>query len=170
MMTELMFFGGLISAFLILKAGVSVWPPLDQPRLPIMTTGINTALLLISGYTMFLAAKAVHRGHLSALNRWLAITGMLGGVFLAIQGMEWVRLVGYGLTVSSSIYGGTFYTLIGAHGLHVIAAVVAVLFVLSRALRGDYSVRAHTGVTLCQVYWYFVVAIWPVIYILVYLS
>lgn len=122
--TEAMFFAGLISAFLILKAGSTVWPPVNQPRLPVAITAINTLVLLVSAYTMHRAVKAVRAGQNKSLTRWLAMTGALATVFLGVQGAEWIRLVKYGLTFSSSNYGATFYTLIGAHGLHMLAAVL----------------------------------------------
>ena len=168
--TEVMFFAGLISAFIILKAGASSWPPADQPRLPIEVTALNTVFLLISGYTVYRAGRAVRRNYVLSLNMWLLTTGLLGALFLGIQGFEWTRLVGYGLTLSSSVYGATFYALIGAHGLHVLIAIVSLLFVLSRAWRRRYSTESHTGVRLCQIYWLFVVGMWPVLYVLVYLG
>jgi cytochrome c oxidase subunit 3 len=168
--TEVMFFGGLISAFLILKAGAGLWPPVGQPRLPVFVTGVNTLFLLASGYTVHLAVKAAREARQRDICVWLAVTGLLGLLFLGIQGYEWVRLLAHGLTISSSTYGGTFYTLIGAHGLHVAAAVTVLLVVLSRALRGCYSDAAHTGVTLCRIYWLFVVGVWPVLFLLVYLA
>ncbi len=166
--TELMFFAGLISAYLILKAGAMDWPPPGQPRLPVEVTALNTLVLLFSGFTMYRARKLSEAGS-PAFLKWLTLTGALGTLFLLIQGNEWVRLVQYGLTLSSSLYGATFYTLIGAHGVHVLIAVVALLFVLGKALAGGYR-EDQTGVVLCQIYWFFVVGIWPVLYLLVYFN
>lgn len=168
--TEVMFFAGLISAFLILRAGSMDWPPPGQPRLPVAVAGINTLVLLLSGYTMHRASKTIDAGNQRALTAWLSVTGVLGAIFLGVQGSEWVRLVHHGLTVTSSLYGGIFYTLIGCHGLHVLAAVIVLLVVLGRAIARRYSVSHHTGVDLCRLYWLFVVGIWPVLYILVYLG
>lgn len=168
--TETMFFAGLISAFLILRAGSVAWPPPDQPRLPVEVTGINTLFLLLSGYTAHRALKAIRKGDQKAFTAWLSATSVLGMIFLGVQGFEWIRLVQYGLTFTSSIYGGTFYTLIGCHGLHVLAAVLALLVVLGRAVTRRYSAHHHTGVEVCRMYWFFVVGVWPVLYILVYLS
>jgi heme/copper-type cytochrome/quinol oxidase subunit 3 len=167
--TETMFFAGLISSFLILRAGSAVWPPPDQPRLPAGMTGFNTILLLASGVTMYAAYRVLRKGRTGPLVGWLAATAALGITFLAVQGYEWVQLLGYGLSVSSSIYGATFYTLIGAHGLHVLAAVIVLLFVLARATRGRYTAARRDGVTLCLMYWLFVVGVWPLLYVLVYL-
>jgi heme/copper-type cytochrome/quinol oxidase subunit 3 len=168
--TEVMFFAGLISAFLILRAGAATWPPADQPRLPVVVTALNTLVLLVSAYTMQRAFKAIRAGQEKALTNWLAITSVLGTIFLAVQSAEWVRLVKYGLTFSSSTYGATFYTLIGCHGLHVLAAVIGLLMVLSRAVKKKYSLQHHSEIELCRVYWFFVAGIWPVLYGLVYLS
>jgi cytochrome c oxidase subunit 3 len=166
---EAMFFGGLISAFLVLRAGNEVWPPPDQPRLPVAVTAVNTLILLSSAYTMRRAADGVRRDRGQALRQWLAATAALGTLFLCVQGVEWIRLVSYGLSATSSTYGGTFYTLIGCHGLHVFGGVIVLLGVLRNALRGRYSARSCAAVEATRLYWLFVVGVWPILYVLVYL-
>lgn len=164
--TEAMFFAGLISAFLVLRMQATAWPPAAQPRLPVIVTGVNTCLLLFSGYTMVRAVRGTRVGDVAAAT-WLGATAALGILFLTIQGFEWVRLVGFGLTMTSTVYGATFYTLIGAHGLHVLAALVTLLVVTRRTLRLP-GPAAASAIQLCGIYWIFVVAIWPVLYLLVY--
>lgn len=166
---EAMFFTGLIGAFLVFRLGSVVWPPAFQPRLPVEVTGVNTAILLASGFTMHWALRAVRAGRPTWLMRWLLTTALLGVVFLAVQGYEWIRLVRFGLTVSSGVYGATFYTLIGCHGLHVLGAVLWLLVVAAVAGRGRFTERNHAGVELCAMYWTFVVGLWPVLFGLVYL-
>lgn len=168
--TEAMFFAGLISAYLILRAKSINWPPPGQPRLPVVVTGINTLFLLLSGYTMSRALKAIREGHSQALSRWLLATGVLGSLFLGVQGSEWIHLVSYGLTFTSSPYGATFYTLIGCHGLHLLVALIVLLLVTYKAMMGQYTRHEYTGIELCRLYWYFVVGIWPLLYLLVYLG
>ena len=165
--TEAMFFTGLISAFLVLRSQSAIWPPPGQPRLPVAVTGFNTALLLLSGFTMRRSIRVLH-GPAGKGTPWLLATAALGAAFLAIQGMEWVRLVGFGLTVSSNLFGGTFYTLIGAHGLHVLGALVALLIVTRRVARSEDAAGSLAAVEVCGLYWTFVVAVWPVLYLLVY--
>lgn len=165
--TEAMLFAGLISAYLVLRAGAVDWPPYGQPRLPVGVTAVNTAILLASGWTMHRSVRALRRGRASS--RWLALTAVLGSLFLCIQGAEWIRLVGFGLTTSSSLYGATFYTLVGAHGLHVLAALAVLLGVALRGWRGRYTAAEPGELALCRLYWLFVVGIWPVLYFLVYL-
>jgi heme/copper-type cytochrome/quinol oxidase subunit 3 len=167
---ETMFFAGLIGAFLVFRLASPAWPPPFQPRLAVGVTAINTVILLLSGLTMRLALMAGRRGKSRRLAQWLSITALLGTVFLGIQGYEWLRLIGFGLTLSSGVYGATFYTLIGCHGLHVFGALLWLVVVLLRARKGRYSERNYAGVQLCAMYWTFVVGLWPVLYGLVYLS
>jgi Heme/copper-type cytochrome/quinol oxidase, subunit 3 len=119
--------------------------------------------------TMLLALRANRRDDRTRLLLLLSWTAFLGTGFLLIQGFEWVRLLHFGLTVSSSVYGGLFYTLIGFHGAHVCGALVWLLVVWIKARQGKYNRRNEVGLQMCSMYWIFVVALWPVLYGLVYL-
>lgn len=167
--TEAMFFAGLISAFLVLRSQDADWPPLGQPRLPILVTGLNTLVLLVSGWTMQRAMGSLRRRE-AQLSRWLGVTAALGTVFVVVQGIEWVKLIRFGLTTSSSLYGATFYTLVGAHGLHVLAAVAALLAALRMSTRPVERSVDPPWLEPWRMYWLFVVAVWPILYGLVYLS
>lgn len=166
--TEIMLFLGLISAYLVLRGQTALWPPPGQPRLPVEITAINTLILLASGLTMWQAVPALRRGG-GRLLQWLWLTFFLGLTFLAIQGYEWLRLIGFGLTTRSSIYGGMFYTLIGVHGLHVLGALIVLALVMGQTRQGHYTVSDHGGLLAMRLYWSFVVLVWPVLYVLVYL-
>jgi heme/copper-type cytochrome/quinol oxidase subunit 3 len=166
---ETMFFAGLVGAFIVFRLGAANWPPPFQPRLPVEVTGVNTVVLLISALTMQMSVSRMRRNQRSGAIRLLTLTAFLGTLFLAVQGSEWIKLVHFGLTVSSSVYGGLFYTLIGAHALHVLGALAWLLVVYIAARRGRYSAQEHTGMQVCRMYWIFVVALWPVLYGLVYL-
>ena len=163
---EVMFFAGLISAYFVLRLGAAQWPPPLQPRLPVLVTGLNTLVLLGSSFAMLRTQRDRHRGRVA---RGLALTAALGLVFLLVQGYEWVRLVGYGLTMGSGAYGATFYTLIGVHGLHVLGALVWLAIVRAGVGRGLYLEPSAAGLRACAMYWHFVVALWPVLYVTVYL-
>ena len=93
----------------------------------------------------------------------------LGCLFLAVQGFEWFRLISFGLTAASGVYGGTFYTLIGAHAAHVMVALVWLGIVLARAAGGHFTGPRAAVATACAMYWHFVVALWPILYVSVYL-
>jgi cytochrome c oxidase subunit III len=166
---EAMFFAGLIGAYLVFRISSTIWPPPFQPRLPAEITGINTLILLASAVTIRLGLKANQRGDRARLVRFLSWTAAAGTVFLLIQGFEWFRLIHFGLTVSSSVYGGLFYTIVGCHGLHVFGALVWLLVVWQKARTGKYTRQNYVGLQICGMYWTFVVGLWPILYGLVYL-
>jgi heme/copper-type cytochrome/quinol oxidase subunit 3 len=164
---EVMFFAGLVSSYFVLRSAAAQWPPPLQPRLPILVTGLNTLVLLGSSVALVRALRA--RTDRALVVRGLAVAAALGVVFLAVQGYEWIRLVGYGLTLGSGAYGATFYTLIGVHALHVLGALGWVAIVLAGVRRGRYLEPHAAGLRACAMYWHFVVALWPVLYVAVYL-
>ena len=166
---EVMFFGGLIMAFLVFRLGSPAWPPPGQPRLPMAVTLLNTGVLLASGLMMRGALRALRRQDRAGLGRGLGWAAGLGTLFLAIQGSEWVRLVRFGLRLSSGIYGATFYLLVGGHGLHVLSALVLLLAVRAGARGPGFGPGRSEGVAACGLFWYFVVALWPMLFVLVYL-
>lgn len=167
---EVMLFAGLIFGFWVLRLGAPVWPPPLQPRLPLEVTGANTLVLLASSATMIAAVRALRRGDRALLVQRLTASGALGAVFLAVQGYEWVRLVGFGLTVSSGTYGATFYTLIGAHAAHVVVALAWLTAVMWLVASGRSGGERTAPVAACALYWHFVVTLWPILYVSVYLA
>ena len=166
---ETMFFAGLISAFFVLRLSAAVWPPPLQPRLPMLITGLNTLVLLASSVAIIAALRAARRGDRRTLVERLAATAALGALFLAVQGFEWARLIHYGLTVTSGAYGATFYTLIGIHAAHVLGALVWLGVTLLLAARGRFVDGRVSGLRACATYWHYVVALWPILYVTVYL-
>ena len=166
---ETMFFAGILGVFLVFRLASTSWPPPGEPYLPIGVTWINTGVLLTSAYFMRRAHRAIRGGDYSGFVNGLGLTAVLGATFLTVQGREWVRLVHHGLTLQSSTYGATFYTLIGCHGVHVLAAVLWLATVLFLAVRGRFSMERHVGVQLCKMYWMYVVGLWLVLFPSVYL-
>ncbi len=163
---EVMLFAGFASAFAIIesRAPGSVWPPPNQPRLPVERTALNTTALLLSGVVLLVA----HRAHLRGQGRGgraLLVATALGAAFVGLQGVEWIALLREGLTLTSSTYGSLFYTIIGAHALHATVAVGALLWASARLRRGALSKEAMSTVSI---FWYFVVLVWPFLYLQIY--
>ena len=169
MVTEAMFFAGLISAYVVIKAGIEEWPPWGQPRLPVVATAFNTVVLLASGFIMAHSRACFKKKELALGRRWLGISILLGAFFLVFQGYEWIQLLKFGFTLSSSVYGGLFYLLIGAHGFHVMGALAILIYAWYR-IKNQGNPITPEGLFPFQLLWYFVVCVWPVLYILVYLS
>ena len=169
--TEAMFFAGLISAYVVNRAGAMAWPPEGQPRLPIEITGVNTAIFIASAFTIFMFGKKLRAGEGSGRysTTLLKSSIILGVTFLIVQGSEWIRLIGFGLTTHSSIYGAFFYTLIGLHAAHVLVGLILLVYLLA-SMRKTLSFEVlKNRVTVFSMYWFFVVALWPRLYVLVYL-
>ncbi|MCC6849881.1 MAG: cytochrome c oxidase subunit 3 [Deltaproteobacteria bacterium] len=165
---EVMFFAGLVSAFVIARSHALGWPPPGQPRLPIAATALNTLVLLASGGVLLSAGRAAATafGRRRALRRLTAAV-TLGALFVAIQGVEWARLLAFGLTMRSSQYGSFFYLIVGVHAAHAVAAIAALLHARTRLALGTLSADAFAAV---RVLWYFVVGVWPALYVVVYLA
>ena len=162
--TEVMLFAGLISAFTIIRSSAVVWPPPGQPRLPFEATAFNTAVLLASGAALQWARRRFDRSRATARTP-LLLAIALGAFFVAVQGAEWVAMIGQGLTLTSSALGSFFYLIVGAHALHAVAALV-LLGVTYRRLQRGWLASSQLGTA--EVLWYFVVAVWPVLWLVVY--
>jgi len=164
--TELMFFASLISAYLVISAGAVAWPPPDQPRLPVALTGFNSLILFASAYMMFRTYRSFGAEACGEnTRRLMKATMLLGTCFVAIQGFEWIRLLSHGLTLTSSQYGAFFYLIIGTHALHAMGAIFGV-WRAYRLLKAK-ELRGQT-LMATQIFWYFVVGVWPALYVLVY--
>ena len=163
--TEVMLFAGLISAHTIVRAAAQEWPPANQPRLPFAETMVNTAALLASGVFMVFAHVA-YRKRPDYARLPLLFSLLLGAFFVLFQGREWAALLAQGLSLTSSPYGSFFYTIVGLHALHAIGAIGAVAWAWVR-LKQDRL--AFSQLATVETFWYFVVLVWPLIYLRVYL-
>ena len=167
--SELMLFAGLIGMYIVIRQAQAVWPPADQPRLPLLVTTLNSIGLFASVVPLTIALRATRAGDSPRAAHALTVTAGLGIVFLTVQGAEWVRLVHHGLTLASSVWGGAFYVLIGCHAAHVFTAVVWLAIITTLARRGRFTPQAYAGLEMCATYWYFVAALWVLLFPLVYL-
>jgi heme/copper-type cytochrome/quinol oxidase subunit 3 len=166
---DVMLFAGLVFAFWVLRLAAPVWPPPLQPRLPVLLTTLNTLVLCASSVAVAAALHRRRRRDDAGLARWLAVGAGLGGLFLAVQGWEWARLIAFGFTASSGLYGAAFYALVGAHSAHVLAAMAWLVLTVAWARRGRFTHGPAAALHACALYWHFVVAVWPLLYVSVYL-
>jgi heme/copper-type cytochrome/quinol oxidase subunit 3 len=164
--SEVMFFGGLIGTFLHYKATL---PSPESALLDTMLVGINTFILITSSLMVVLGLDAIQRGRRRGLIFFLGLTALLGATFLGGQAYEFVSLARHGVTLQSSVFGSSFYTLTGFHGLHVLIGVVWALATMVKAARGSYSAQEHGGVEAFGLYWHFVDVVWIVLFTIIYL-
>ena len=139
------------------------------PRDVLETPIFFTVCLLSSSLTIHLAAGALERGVRGAfLGLWL-LTVLLGGLFLFGTGQEWHRLIhDHGLTISTNLFGTTYYSLVGLHAFHVVVGLVLMAIVAVFALAGGVVREDSPRIGVLALYWHFVDAVWIVVFTVVY--
>lgn len=174
--SETLFFGSLIVAYLVYRGTNLARPDVQDPKafLNLGYTAILTTVLVASSLTMVLALAAIRRGDGRRFRVCLLLTAALGACFLLGQAREFWGLTSQGVTLSSSLFGSTFFVLTGFHGLHVAIGVVWLLAVYvwvalqSRASAAT-APENTDDVELVGLYWHFVDLVWVAIFMLVYL-
>jgi cytochrome c oxidase subunit 3 len=130
---------------------------------------INTALLLTSGITLTIAHHAMQEGQRRTLNIFLALTFILGFIFIGFQAYEYIHAYHeLNLTLGTGIYGSTFFMLTGFHGLHVTLGATMLLVVWLRCLRGHFTSDHHFAFEAVAWYWHFVDVVWLFLFVFVY--
>jgi cytochrome c oxidase subunit 3 len=130
---------------------------------------INTAILLTSGMTLTIAHHALKEGNRMKLNIFMAITFLLGFIFIGLQAEEYITAYNeLGLTLNSGIYGSTFFILTGFHGLHVTIGAIMLVVIWLRCMKGHFSPERHFAFEGVAWYWHFVDVVWLILFIFVY--
>ena len=138
----------------------------DPWHLPLL----NTLLLLASSVTLTISHHALRANNRSQLIIWLAITVILGAVFLFFQAEEYIEAyTELGLTLGTGVYGSTFFLLTGFHGFHVCLGAFILLVVLIRCIKGHFTPERHFVFEAGAWYWHFVDTVWVGLFIFVYI-
>ncbi len=166
--SECMFFGALISTFLLYRSETRDGPTATE-IFDIPFTSASSFILLMSSLTMVLAHHAFHRHDMRRARIWILATATLGGLFLAGQIFEFTEFVHEGLKLSTSPFGSSFYVLTGFHGAHVAIGVIMLLGMFVLSLSGKLNHHEGLNVELVGLYWHFVDIVWIVIFTVVYL-
>jgi heme/copper-type cytochrome/quinol oxidase subunit 3 len=163
--SEAGFFGILIITFVLFNPSAKA----AATYLDLQKTAIFSACLFASSFTLHMGEKAQAGGNHGAFRGWLAATVLLGGVFMAGQGNEYVGLFARGLTINTSLFASTFFTLTGFHGLHVTLGLVALAILLFLAFKGDFKGKTSSALKAAGLYWHFVDVVWIAVFSVVYL-
>jgi cytochrome c oxidase subunit III len=144
-------------------------PTGPSPREVLEAPIFYTICLLSSSLTIHFAAKFLARGiRFAFLGFWLA-TIVLGGSFLYGTAQEWHRLIyEHGLTISTNLFGTTYYSLVGLHAFHVTAGLVMLVTVAVLGVCGRVGVKQSEHIEVLSMYWHFVDAVWVVVFTVVY--
>lgn len=130
----------------------------------------NTIILIVSSFTCHFAHVGLEKGNRTQLKVWLAITIVLGCIFLYLQGAEYVHAYqDLGLQLDSGVYGNTFYLLTGFHGMHVTLGTLMLIVMFFRVMKGHFTHDNHFAFQATSWYWHFVDVVWVCLFIFVYI-
>lgn len=163
--TEIMFFVALMSAYLVIKKEGINWAPPENVKLPLLTTAFNTFVLFASGLMFILAERSFRKNNKDKTLSYLTYSALFGLFFVAIQGYEWLQLIKYGMTMKSDIFGATFFLLIGGHGLHALIGALALFYGYHKVKKDEFELPALRAL---GIFWFLIVGVWPFLYGLVY--
>jgi cytochrome c oxidase subunit 3/cytochrome o ubiquinol oxidase subunit 3 len=139
--------------------------PIEVLRVPVF----GSVCLFASSVTIVMAERAIAQGDLRRFGLWWFLTIVLGAVFITGTAREWRRLIEQeGLTISTNLFGTTFYSLVGLHAAHVIVGLTGLSIIMAFTLLG-FVKRTHASrIGVFAMYWHFVDAIWAVVLPVVY--
>jgi cytochrome c oxidase subunit 3 len=139
--------------------------PKDALELPIS----STVCLLSSSLTIHFAVKALRSAKVGAFGLWWFVTIALGAIFLVETGREWQHLIiEKGLTISTNLFGTTYYSLVGLHAYHVTVGLIILAIGMIFALLGKVKPAHSERAEIFSLYWHFVDAVWVIVFIVVY--
>jgi len=165
-LTESAFFSIFVVAY-VFYIGKSLTGP--YPKDVLSAPILNTVCLLSSSVTIVLAVRALRAGSIRTFGIWWLVTFALGLEFLAGTAAEWHRLIyREGLTISTNLFGTTYYSLVGLHALHVTIGLLLILLVMVLTLLGYMDHRHVERTDVLSWYWHFVDAVWVVVFTTVY--
>ncbi len=150
-----MLFAAFTSAYIVRSAGED-WIPLAAPSL----IWVNTVILLFSSVTMELGKRAFESWRPVAFRKWIAVTAVLGALFIAGQVAAWNQLASQGIYLQSHPHSSFFYVLTGVHAVHLLVGVLALFYVLMLARRYELTPGESSSPGVVATYWHFVGAIW----------
>ncbi len=166
--SEALFFSALIATYVILH-GRSTGGPTPRDVLSLPLVSINTFVLIASSMALVTGLSAAQRQDIRKAILWLAVTAGLGIVFLGGQVYEFSHLVTDKLLISTNLFGATFFTLTGTHGLHVLSGIIWLILVIVQLVQKRDLPHADFKIEMVGLYWHFVDLIWIIIFTLVYL-
>jgi len=166
--SDCLLFGALISSY-VLYRGASIVGPYPNDVFDIPYTSVSSFVLLASSLTMVLALSAIQRDDQGRFRVWVLATALLGMTFVGGQVYEFTTFHDEGLSLTTNLFGTTFYVLTGFHGTHVAVGILMLLTLLSLSLAGRITRERAETVELVGLYWHFVDIVWIVIFTVVYL-
>ena len=170
--SEVMLFGGLFSAFVLLRVGSPVWPPSGETHLNIPLATLNTFNLILSSWTIVKSWVALKENDIKGFKMFMGITLLCSILFLIIKYFEYTAKFHHGIFPSTDNFFGIYFTLTGLHGLHVIGGLIVNYYHWGPGLKmWDTEPERFTNrIEVAGLYWHFVDLVWiflfPTLYLL----
>jgi|TARA_B100000315_G_scaffold53971_1_gene48292 heme/copper-type cytochrome/quinol oxidase subunit 3 len=170
--SEIMLFGGLFSAYVLLRVGSPVWPPSGETHLNIPLATINTFNLILSSWTIVKSWIALKENDLKGYKTFMGITLLCSILFLVIKYFEYTAKFHHGIFPSTDNFFGIYFTLTGLHGLHVIGGLIVNYYLWGPGIKmWDTEPERFTNrIEVAGLYWHFVDLVWiflfPTLYLL----
>lgn len=155
-----MFFAAFTSAYLVMH-GRNSWKSFRLPDI----FWFSTAIILVSSFTMHLAVKTFRAHYMAKYKKLITLTALLGILFLVCQGMGFYGLYGRNITLRWNQSASFLFIIVGAHMLHVLGGVIALLIILARAYRRRIRTYDVVPVKVAATYWHFVGGLWIYLYL-----
>lgn len=166
--SECLLFGGLISTYMLYRGRHPKGPGPDQV-FSIPFTSVSSFVLLMSSLTMVLAVSSAQAKDMQRTKLWLTVTALLGATFVGGQVFEFTEFYRKGLGFTTSLFGSSFYTLTGFHGVHVTVGIIMLMALVGMLKANRVPGDKSEVVELVGLYWHFVDVVWILIFTLVYL-
>ena len=166
--SEVMFFTGLMGAYIVLRMGHAAWPG-SEGHLSVPIGTINTLVLICSSTTIVMALAAARETRMQALRWWLLATIVLGSSFLVIKGFEYAAKFSHHIVPATNIFWSCYFVLTGLHALHVIGGIVFNVLILAYTANPALWHSRSRRLEFAGLYWHFVDIVWIFLFPMLYL-
>ena len=182
LITEVMFFGGMFTAYTVYRRAYSDAFAVASASLNVTIGAINTAVLLVSSFTMVMAVRAAQLGQRRMIVLFLVLTLIFGGIFLGVKAYEWnekfeqhhvpgpsFHLDGVPQQGHAQLFFSLYFAMTGLHAAHMVIGVGLISWLIWLARKGRFTAEYNTPVDIAGLYWHFVDIIWIFLFPLLYL-
>ena len=182
LITEVMFFGGLFTAYTVYRRAYADAFAVASSTLNVTIGAVNTAVLLLSSFTMVMAVRAAQLGQRRTIVLFLVLTLIFGGIFLGVKAYEWnekfeqhhvpgpsFHMEGVPQQGHAQLFFSLYFAMTGLHALHMVIGVGLILWLIWMARKGTFTAEYNTPVDIGGLYWHFVDIIWIFLFPLLYL-
>ena len=170
--SEVMLFGGLFSAYIMLRVGAPVWPPLGTAQLNISMATFNTVVLITSSVTMVMAWASLKMNNFGKFKMYMGLTLLFSAMFLVVKYFEYSAKLSHGFTPAHDTFLAIYYTMTGLHVLHIIGGMIVngYLWLPGSKMWKTNPERFTNRIEVAGLYWHFVDLVWiflfPSLYLL----